>query len=178
MPVEQVSFMIALIAAGSAVASAVFTGYQARRATDALKFSQQVERGGAVIHFTDRFFELTKAGPPEQLIDDPAWAYQYWSLLATEFYFFHSGILPTFLYSLWMADLAALFSGPAGEAAIESQRTYMKRYVFNYPEMGEFFSELHSLSSKSTGTQLDRAVSAYVHRFSHNSTRGRLWLAR
>ncbi len=143
---ELLSVSIAIFALAVAGATAIYTRTQAKRATEALALQQQIARGDAVMHFTDRFFDLLKSGEPIKQISNPDWAYQFWSLHATEFYFFHHGLLPPFMYSLWMIDLSELYSGADGSKVRESHVQYLKEYSFHYHEMTSFYSELYKLA--------------------------------
>ena len=143
---DPLSLILAILALVVAIITAIYTGIQARKATEAFLFEQQLAHGNAVMHFTDRFFELLKAGPPVKQINYPDWAYQFWSLHAAEFYFFHHSMLPTFMYSLWMMDLAELYSGTDGQRVRDSHIQYLKEYSFHYDKMTSFYSELFRLA--------------------------------
>jgi hypothetical protein len=118
----------------SAVA-AFYTYRQAQKADQALAQGYQLAQSNAVMHFADRFFDLMKESKgdiAQTIIDDQKWANQFWSLHATEFYFFHHNWLPTFMYSLWMVDLAGMYAGPNGEAVRKLHKTYLEIYALNY----------------------------------------------
>ena len=55
---ELLSVTIAIFAIAVAGATAIYTRTQAKRATEALALQQQIARGDAVMHFTDRFFRF------------------------------------------------------------------------------------------------------------------------
>jgi hypothetical protein len=112
-PFEMISVIVGLIALLISAGALVFNGIQIRQASMGLNANQQLERGTAVLHFTSRFFDLVKEGRPEANLANPKWAYEFWSLHTSEFYFFHHGILPVFMYTLWMMDLV-LFRGKWG----------------------------------------------------------------
>ena len=143
---EWLSLSIVVLALLISFVGVIFNGVQAKKTAETLVMNQQLERANAVIHFTSRFFDLVKDGEPSAELSQPQWAYQFWSLHATEFYFFHHSILPTFMYSLWMIDMAKLYSGLTGQAARQSHVQYLNTYSFNYPEMISFFNDLHEIA--------------------------------
>jgi hypothetical protein len=144
--------------------SAVF--YSARQtglAVSALQLNQQVSRAQSVIHFTNRFFDLVEKGEPCNRFNDQNWIYQFWSLHATEFYFFHHGIIPTFMYSLWMIDLAALYDCSNGPAIRETHKNYLESYSLNYIEMIEFYHSIYEIARDCDDVILrNRKVSRFV----------------
>ena len=127
---------------------------------------QQLARGNAVIHFTSRFFDLLRGSMAKELLEmlsDENWAYQFWSLHSTEFFFFQHGILPTFMYSLWMIDLSKVYSSPNGDAIRKSHVKYLQAYSFNYPAMIEFFDGIQNIATKHPDENLrNRQVWNYV----------------
>ncbi len=139
---------------------------QAERAAESLLLEHQLARGNATMYFTGRFFDLLKEGKGadlQALLNDPNWAYQFWSLQATEFYFFQHSILPLFMYALWMIDLAKVYAGPNGEAVYQLHTKYLQTYSFNYPDMIEFFGEIYNLAKKHNDENLrNRQVWNYV----------------
>ncbi|WP_420630556.1 hypothetical protein [Candidatus Leptofilum sp.] len=141
----SIELIVAIIAIVISSISLLFAGIQTRSATKANKINQQLEKGNAVIHFTSRFFDLAQSGNPDSQINNPEWAYQFWSLHATEFYFFHHGILPEFIYTLWMIDLSESFSGSMKQQFIESQKSYLATYTLSYPLMADFFGDLQKI---------------------------------
>lgn len=172
---ELISFSVAIVALLLSVIGIVFSGIQTKRATETLVMNQQLERGNAVIHFTSRFFDLVRDGEPDSELTNPQWAYQFWSLHATEFYFFHHGILPTFMYSLWMIDMAKLYSGPNGQHARQSHIQYLHTYSFNYPEMISFFNEINEMARTCNDENMkNRKVAEYVSSWINENKRN--WL--
>ena len=116
---------------------------QADLAADANDRASQIAHGQAVIHFSSRYFDLMNRGPR---FYDPRWTYQFWSLHSTEFYFFHMGWLPDFMYELWMVELASMYS--AHGQVWTSHEEYLNCYSINYPEMWNFFRKLRELASR------------------------------
>jgi hypothetical protein len=160
---ELLSITIAIVALILSAATVVYTHIQTKRAKEAVVFQQQIARGDAVMHFTDRFFDLLRTGEPLRQISDPDWAYQFWSLQASEFYFFHHGLLPPFMYSLWMIDLAELYSGIDGQKVRETHVKYLKEYSLHYHEMTSFYSELYKLAKDySDNATRNRKVAEFV----------------
>jgi hypothetical protein len=160
---ELLSILIAIAALLVAGFAAFSTRTQAMRATEALAFQQQIARGDSIMHFTDRFFDLLKSGEPIKKIVDSDWAYQFWSLHAAEFYFFHHGLLPSFMYSLWMIDLADLYGGIEGRRVRESHMQYLKEYVYHYDVMTSFYSELFKIATDySDSATRNRKVADHV----------------
>ncbi len=143
---ELISIIVATAALLVSVVAVLFSGIQTKRATEALLLDQQLSRGNAVIHFTSRFFDLLQNGDPFKKIENPDWSYQFWSLHATEFYFFHHGMLPIFMYSLWIIDLAKLYCGNNGQNIRASHKDYLNTYSLNYSEMIEFFNKIYELA--------------------------------
>jgi hypothetical protein len=142
---------------------------ESKRSGERLLLDQQLARGNAVIHFTGRFFDLLKESTQKELLDmltDENWAYQFWSLHATEFFFFQHGILPTFMYSLWMIDLAKVYCCPNGEAIRKSHIKYLQTYSFNYQPMIEFFTAIQNTAIQHLDENLrNREVGDYVEKW-------------
>jgi hypothetical protein len=152
---EIVSAIVGITALLISAGALIFNGIQTRQANRQLAANQQQERGTAVLHFTSRFFDLAKAGRPEFQLNNPEWAYEFWSLHTTEFYFFHHGILPVFMYTLWMMDLANFYSGEQGDQNRKSHVDYLHTYSFHYPEIGLFYEEIYTIA-KTSGDELSR----------------------
>jgi hypothetical protein len=142
---------------------------QAGAAEQAILDAQQSAQSAAVIHFTGRFFDLMKSGSKFR---NSAWAYQYWSLHATEFYFFDNNLIPRFMYELWMVEL--VFTYRVDPDSRTSHQEYVKRYALNYPAMATFFGELGRISQQEFSSIIERheAITDYVVRWKarpHNS---------
>lgn len=75
---------------------------------------------------------------------DNNWAYQFWSLHASEFYFFHQNWLPFFMYRLWMVELASVYV--LDKDSWVSHEKYLTNYSSNYPEMCDFFRDINNIS--------------------------------
>ncbi len=160
---EVISVVAAIVTACAATGAVIFSGIQSQRATESLILSQELERGNVVMHFTDRFLDLVKQGSPESKLSEPEWAYQFWSLHATEFFFFHHGILPTFMYSLWMIDLANFYSGTNGQEIRQSHLQYLNNYSFLYPEMSEFYKQIYEFAGSGGDEKVrNRGVAEFV----------------
>jgi hypothetical protein len=185
---EQISLGVALGGLAIATVALVFNGLQTRRSAKLLQLNifqaqktaehllldQQLARGNAVVCFTGRFFDLLKEGKGKELsedIQDPNWAYQFWSLHATEFFFFQHGMLPTFMYILWMIDLGELYSGSGGQAVYQSHSNYLQTYSVNYHEMTKFFESIHNLATisdqKSRNTEIWNYVDGWIKQPGH-----------
>jgi hypothetical protein len=124
---------------------------EAAAAQEANAHAKQLGQSEAVIHFTGRFFDLLIAG---RRFDDPAWVYQFWSLHATEFYFFHHGWIPEFMYQLWMVELASTYCEAAQIRT--SHQQYLSNYSNNYPEMCEFFRRIREIAMDHRGDLASR----------------------
>lgn len=163
MSSDVVATALAVIGLVVAIIAALFAGIQAKRAAEALVVQQQISRGDAILHFTNRFFEIMNQGDQSYRFGDHEWARRFWSLLATEFYFFQHGMIPTFMYSLWMIRLASLYSGADSQEVRASHSKYLNTYSFNYPDMISFFSEIH-LIAKSTDDEVlrNRKIADFV----------------
>lgn len=136
-----ISTVIAVWALIVARQSARATQSQADRAAEANRYTRQIGQSEAVIHFTSRFFDLMREGPK---FNDPHWAYQFWSLHASEFYFFHQKWLPFFMYRLWMVELGSMYVDTPDSWA--SHERYLAYYSSNYPEMCDFFRDINSIA--------------------------------
>jgi ABC-type multidrug transport system fused ATPase/permease subunit len=158
--ISVVSAICALLVSAVAI---FFNAIQTRRLTEANLMEQQFARSGAVIHFTSRFFDLIKDGEPINKFADPIWAQQFWSLQATEFYFFHHGMLPAFMYELWMIELAKMYSGPSGQQIMQSHIEFLDSYSFNYPDMVDFYNQLYETAkANADGNLRNRKVAQFV----------------
>src|SRR5215470_3439002 len=115
-----VSTAVAMLALGYSRIAVRAARDQATAAIGANQFARQVGQGEAVIHFTGRFFDLMSGGTR---FGDQAWEYRFWSLHATEFYFFDNGWVPRFMYQLWMVELASLY---CDESVRESHARYLR----------------------------------------------------
>ena len=160
---ELISIIIAVVAISVSTIAVFFSGAQTKRAAEALLQNQQLIIGNAVMHFTSRFFELIKDGLPFAQLENKEWMYQFWSLHATEFYFFHHGTLPTFMYTLWMIDLANCFSGDNGKKICDSHKSYLNTYSSNYPHMISFFNEIYQLTLSNEDENFrNRKISEFI----------------
>jgi len=160
---EVISVLAAIGALLISSVAVFFNALQTKRLTEANLMGQQFARSDAVIHFTSRFFDLIKDGEPPGSFADPNWAYQFWSLQATEFYFFHHGMLPVFMYELWMIELARLYTGPGGHQIRQSHIHSLDSYSFNYPDMIDFYNQLYEMArANSDGNLRNRKVAQFV----------------
>jgi hypothetical protein len=163
-PFELLSSVIAIVAVAMSIAAVVYNGVQVKQAAKAILLQQQIERGNAVMHFTERYFELVKEGDTFKKFNDETWSYQFWSLHATEFYFFHHGILPEFMYSLWIIDLANLYSQNSQVSIRASHTDYLQAYSSNYPEMIEFYSRINEIAKHDDDVNLrNNDVAVFVN---------------
>jgi len=128
-------------------------------AEQAVLDAQQTAQSAAVIHFTNRYFDLMGNGPK---FEDPDWTSEYWSLHATEFYFFDNNWIPRFMYELWMVEL--VFTYRIHPLSRSSHQHYVKRYALNYPDMATFFNELVRISEAEFSDDVARqvAITNYV----------------
>ena len=125
---------------------------QSKQASATLALQQEIERADAVMHFTNRYVDLLGRGNPADMISDAGYdfEFEFWSLHATEFYFFHHGVLPEFMYSLWMIDLGELYAADQEKAIRHSHENYLQAYAFGYPKMVGFYDELHRVAAPSS----------------------------
>jgi hypothetical protein len=153
----------ALLASAVSVVLAARSARETRRQADlaehAILHAKQSGQAATVIHFTSRFFDIMKDGDH---FDDRAWAYQFWSLQATEYYFFDNGWLPSFMYELWMVELVAGYR--TDPAVWPSHKQYLNRYSSNYPTMLTFFTGLAEIAEQNFATDHDRnaTITGYV----------------
>lgn len=153
------SVLVSMASAGFTYRSAKEAKRQGDVAERAVSHAQQAAQSAAVIHFTDRFFDLMRSGPN---FENKDWAYQYWSLQATEFYFFDNNWLPQFMYELWMVELVHTYrTYPPSRA---SHQKYVTRYALSYPEMTTFFDGLRQISRREFSGDVVRhkAITDYV----------------
>ena len=140
------ALFLALVVARATLIQSRAAVAQSKRASAALALQQEVARADAVMHFTNRYFDLLNRGNPADMISDAGYDFEFWSLHATEFYFFHHGVLPEFMYSLWMIDLADLYAADHDKAIRQSHKNYLQAYAFGYPKMVRFYDELHRVA--------------------------------
>src|SRR5919199_4092511 len=164
---EFLSLFFATAALVVSLIGVVFNGLQIRRATQTLRLDEQVERVQAVMEFTRRYAEIVKGDDPAKLIGDEQRENELWILHSTEFYFFHHGVIPAFMYALWMIDLAELYTGPNGATARESHKKYVARYSPNYDAMIRFFSGIYERSNPGLdesvrNSDLDKFVTNWI----------------
>jgi hypothetical protein len=167
--IELLSLTISLVA----LAVSGYLTYEANKKADqSILLSQQTTKFDAVMHFTDRFFELLKVGKVDEtdaslhrkILNDSTWAYQFWSLHATEFYFFHNRVLPEFMYSLWMVDLAEMYASEQGEQIWKSHLKYLSNYSMHYEKMCEFYEQLYGLAkSARSQDEKNKSIADFVH---------------
>ena len=155
---------IALVSSLAAVASAIIAFFAVRYSRSAVRaardqasasigandFARQVGQSEAVVHFTGRFFDLLSDGPK---FGDPKWEYQFWSLHATEFYFFDNLWIPEFMYQLWMVELASMYRD---DDVRDSHSRYLEHYSGNYAKMCDFFDEVQEIARRHNGDRATR----------------------
>ena len=144
---EIVSISIALLAFVVAICGLLFHSLQVKKATKANLISQQIERGNAIMHFSNRYHEITKDHVISEKFDDAIWCFNYWGLLAIEFYFFHYSVIPHFIFSLWMLELSDHFASEKKEIIKKSQTQFLSTYSTVYPEMIQFFRRIYEIAS-------------------------------
>jgi hypothetical protein len=146
---EVISVVVSIAALVVATIAVFFNGVQTRKATRALLLEQQLARGNAAMHFAGSFLDLFKdsgAKGVSEIVQDSNTAYRFWSLQDTEFFFFQHRMLPTFMYALWMVDLARVYAGTSGEEVYKSHTDHLRVYSSNYPDMIEFFNSIYNLA--------------------------------
>lgn len=125
-------------------------------------------RAQVLMNFSTRFFEIVKNGSLHSKIEDEQWAYQYWSLLSTEFYFFHHKIIPAMIYGLWMTDLAKLYI--KFSKVRQMHVDYLNTYSYNYGNMVKFYEEIYNISLKSEdGTVKDTEIFDFVRNWQNKN---------
>ena len=82
-----------------------------------------------VIHFTDRYLDLIGDG---MKVGDEHWRRELWGLLSTEFSFFSEGWLPTFIFQLWMVELARTYTDHPD--VWQSHAAYLDQFEVVYPQ--------------------------------------------
>jgi hypothetical protein len=162
-----ISDMLTATAAWTAIlvsaAAIVVAGRQAHRlAKMTLADAFSGRQSENVIHFTDRYLDLIGDG---MKMDDEHWRRELWGLLSTEFYFFSEGWLPTFIFQLWMVELARTYR--ERPEVWKSHATYLDQFEVAYPQMHRFFYGLQVIATndvdKTPTRGFDhRAVTTYV----------------
>lgn len=144
---------------------------QVKKANQSVKQSQHLAKFDTVMHFTDRFFDLLRDGKYAdvdmplhlKVTADKRWANQFWSLHATEFYFYHHRLLPEFMYSLWMVELAKMYRDSKGDEVWKLHKEYLNTYSLNYQEMCDFYETIHMFSkSEIPEDERNKKIREYV----------------
>lgn len=152
-----ISVLLAYVAYREARKAAKATQTQADKATEANDQARRIGQSDAIIHFTSRFFDLMKEGAD---FTNDKWAYQFWSLQSTEFYFFHNGWIPAFMYRLWMVELASLYL--SSKQIWGSHDIYLSKYPSSYREMVEFFQEIKDIALRNPNNVQQRNINVEI----------------
>lgn len=131
----------AILVSGLAIVVAGRQAHRLTRMTLADAFAGRQSEN--VIHFTDRYLDLIR---DEMGMDDEHWRRELWGLLSTEFYFFSKGWLPTFIFQLWMVELARTYNEHS--TVRESHVQYLSQFDVAYPEMVRFFREMQTIAAQ------------------------------
>jgi hypothetical protein len=150
----------AILVSAAAIVVAGRQGHRLTRMTLADAYSGRQSEN--VIHFTDRYLDLIGDG---MNVGDEHWRRELWGLLSTEFYFFSEGWLPTFIFQLWMIELARTYRDHPD--VWQSHATYLDQFEMAYPQMHRFFHGLKAKASDNaatpSGLHFDlRAVTTYI----------------
>lgn len=165
--------LLPVITTGTSLLVVLFAWRQTVTASVLVQASAQAEESRAVMFFTDHFLELCRGRDPGELISDKEWADRYWNLLGTEFYFFQTGVVPEFIFSIWMTFLADLYVVDDGLTAWKSHEAYLDIYAERYQGLYDFYTELHQASiSIPHPTIRANEVAAVVSRWSANNLGG------
>jgi hypothetical protein len=140
----KISDLAIIISAIGVIAAIIFQTIQTIRSIQTQKMQREMIRAQVLMNFSTRFYEIVKNGSLRLKIEDEQWAYQYWSLLSTEFYFFHHKIIPSDIYALWMTDLAKLYV--QSEKTRQMHEEYLGTYSYNYANMVIFFKEINDIA--------------------------------
>jgi purine-cytosine permease-like protein len=149
-----VAVVIARAQAGSTRWQAVGTLQQAATAYAA-----------TITSFVSRFVRLIEREDPNTVFTTPAgkdrWIYEFWDLIAQEFYFFHHRMLPVDMFGYWMGALSELYAG--NDAVYRSHKMFLASYVHTYPKMGEFFERISNLAENNLNpAERNRRVQDFV----------------
>lgn len=121
-------------------------------------------RAQVLMNFSTRFFEIVKNGSLYSKIEDEQWAYQYWSLLSTEFYFFHNRIIPAMVYAFWMTDLSKLYT--KFSKVRQMHVDYLHTYSYNYGDMVAFYDAIYNISLQpGDQTTKDKSIFEFVKKW-------------
>lgn len=128
----------------------------------AIKQNFAFEQAETVRYFTQEYFRLVERNgkPTPEQFEDEIWTYGYWSLLNTEFYFFHVEVIPFHMFTLWMADLADLYTKTP--KAWQSHIKFLGFYNDLYPEMREFFKKINEFSKIEGQSEKHRKMLEFV----------------
>jgi hypothetical protein len=169
---ELLSIVIAIFALIFSGVGLFFNGIQTRKAAKAYILDQQLSLGNSTIHFTSRFMDLVKDGEPIEKLDDDKWAYRFWTLQAAEFYFFHRQMLPKFMYTLWVIDLAKLYTQGGGKKAWKSHYKYLETYSIGYEEMTDFFQKIYHIAQTTASlNERNKEISSFVDQWILSNSR-------
>lgn len=168
----EINDVVSLVISIIALFTSGLLAYGANKRSDqAIIVARQAAKFDAVMHFTERFLDLLKSGNGtdtgysinKRIVSDQAWAEQFWSLHATEFYFFHNQILPVSIYSLWIVELAELYASHDGEMIWQSHSRYLDIYSREYSAMCDFYTNIFQLSeSHATQGEKNQSITHFV----------------
>ena len=154
---ELVSAFIALSAFITSCIAVLFNGVQTKKAVEAINLQQKLSASAYIVDdLIRRFYDLLKEGELHEKVIEPEWSHKYWNLLTTEFYFFQHGILPTFIVSLWMTDLANIYSGKNGKEIRKSHIDFLENNSFQYKKMLSFYEKIYNIAEKESNSNSER----------------------
>jgi len=157
MTFESISILIAFFALLVSSIAVFFNAIQTRKAVEAIKLQQQLSASAYVVDdLIRRFYALLKEGELHEKIIEPDWADNYWGLLAIEFYFFHNGVLPTFIFTLWMTDLANLYAGESGKEIRKSHVAFLEKNSPEYSKMIHFYEGIFQIAEQECSSNSER----------------------
>jgi hypothetical protein len=158
----DVASILAIIAIFVSAYSAYVTYEQAKHAKASLRQNEDFSRANVVIHYMEAYqeFVATNDGIPNPMqFNDAKWAGTYWSLHSAEFYFFHHGVIPPEIYTLWMIDVVEMYTA---DSVWKSHERYLESYEILYPEMRYFFSGVREKSKINNIEDRHHAVKSFI----------------
>lgn len=145
------SFVVSLIALWYSRTAARAAREQAATARNANLFAREARHAEAVLQFTGRYAELIDGG---LRFGHRSWEYQFWALYALEYFFYERRWMPSFIFELWMIELASMYeSGEVRASHVE----YLGHDVERPEGMASFFGRLLAIAESCSDDRATRS---------------------
>lgn len=145
---ELLSILISFLALIVSIYVVYHMKIQIVKQNEALVLQNRLGQLSSIEFFSNSFKEILKdcdRGLVSSL-ENEQFAKNYWSLLSNEYYAFHYGVIPKFLFSLWIVDLLRIYKSKNGVKIREFHKNHLKVYNLVYQEMCLFFQEVYKIS--------------------------------